>query len=57
MHKGNTPQRLPKCLICLLSQNYRYARIRGFGIVDMDKQEIGDYFPEFFCFERSMQIQ
>ncbi|MEW5676962.1 ribosome small subunit-dependent GTPase A [Flavobacterium enshiense] len=22
--------------------------IRGFGIVDMEKQEIGDYFPEFF---------
>ena len=22
--------------------------IRGFGIVDMDKAEIGDYFPEFF---------
>lgn len=22
--------------------------IRGFGIVDMDKDEIGDYFPEFF---------
>lgn len=22
--------------------------IRGFGIVDMDKYEIGDYFPEFF---------
>lgn len=23
--------------------------IRGFGIVDMEKQEIGDYFPEFFA--------
>ncbi len=23
--------------------------IRGFGIVDMDKEEIGDYFPEFFA--------
>ncbi|MXN91047.1 ribosome small subunit-dependent GTPase A [Flavobacterium sp. Sd200] len=23
--------------------------IRGFGIVDMDKDEIGDYFPEFFA--------
>ena len=22
--------------------------IRGFGIVDMEKEEIGDYFPEFF---------
>jgi ribosome biogenesis GTPase len=22
--------------------------IKGFGIVDMDKEEIGDYFPEFF---------
>lgn len=23
--------------------------IRGFGIVDMEKEEIGDYFPEFFA--------
>ncbi len=23
--------------------------IKGFGIVDMDKEEIGDYFPEFFA--------
>lgn len=23
--------------------------IRGFGVVDMEKQEIGDYFPEFFA--------
>ena len=23
--------------------------IRGFGIVDMEKQEIGDYYPEFFA--------
>ncbi|ETN95016.1 ribosome biogenesis GTPase [Zhouia amylolytica] len=23
--------------------------IRGFGVVDMDKDEIGDYFPEFFA--------
>lgn len=23
--------------------------IRGFGIVDMDKDEVGDYFPEFFA--------
>ena len=22
--------------------------IKGFGIVDMEKEEIGDYFPEFF---------
>ena len=22
--------------------------IRGFGIVEMDKDELGDYFPEFF---------
>jgi len=22
--------------------------IKGFGIVDMDKEEVGDYFPEFF---------
>ena len=22
--------------------------IKGFGVVDMDKEEIGDYFPEFF---------
>ncbi len=23
--------------------------IRGFGIVDMEKEELGDYFPEFFA--------
>lgn len=23
--------------------------IRGFGVVDMEKQEVGDYFPEFFA--------
>jgi ribosome biogenesis GTPase len=23
--------------------------IKGFGIVDMEKEEIGDYFPEFFA--------
>ena len=23
--------------------------IRGFGIVDMEKDELGDYFPEFFA--------
>ncbi len=23
--------------------------IRGFGIVDMEPEEIGDYFPEFFA--------
>ena len=23
--------------------------IKGFGIVDMEKDEIGDYFPEFFA--------
>ena len=23
--------------------------IKGFGVVDMDKEEIGDYFPEFFA--------
>ena len=22
--------------------------IKGFGVVDMDKEEVGDYFPEFF---------
>ena len=23
--------------------------IKGFGVVDMDKEELGDYFPEFFA--------
>ena len=23
--------------------------IKGFGVVDMDKDELGDYFPEFFA--------
>lgn len=27
--------------------------IRGFGIVDMEKQEIGDYFPEFFALKEN----
>jgi ribosome biogenesis GTPase len=22
--------------------------IKGFGVVDMDREEVGDYFPEFF---------
>ncbi|WP_422105915.1 ribosome small subunit-dependent GTPase A [Winogradskyella sp.] len=26
--------------------------IKGFGIVDMDKEELGDYFPEFFALKQ-----
>lgn len=26
--------------------------IKGFGVVDMDKEEIGDYFPEFFALKQ-----
>jgi ribosome biogenesis GTPase len=30
--------------------------IRGFGIVDMDKDEIGDYFPELFKFKEACKF-
>lgn len=30
--------------------------IRGFGIVDMEKQEIGDYFPEFFVLKENCKF-
>ena len=26
--------------------------IKGFGVVDMDKEEVGDYFPEFFALKQ-----
>jgi ribosome biogenesis GTPase len=26
--------------------------IKGFGVVDMDKDELGDYFPEFFALKK-----
>jgi ribosome biogenesis GTPase len=28
--------------------------IKGFGVVDIDKYELGDYFPEFFCLKRRL---
>jgi len=30
--------------------------IRGFGIVEMEKQEIGDYFPEFFALKNQCKF-
>lgn len=30
--------------------------IRGFGIVDMEKDEIGDYFPEFFALKQDCRF-
>ncbi|KIX20831.1 GTPase RsgA [Flavobacterium sp. 316] len=30
--------------------------IRGFGVVDMEKQEIGDYFPEFFALKEGCKF-
>jgi ribosome biogenesis GTPase len=30
--------------------------IRGFGLVDMEKQEIGDYFPEFFALKENCKF-
>lgn len=30
--------------------------IRGFGVVDMEKQEIGDYFPEFFALKEQCKF-
>ena len=31
--------------------------IKGFGVVDMEKEEIGDYFPEFFALKEDCKIQ
>lgn len=30
--------------------------IKGFGVVDMDKEEIGDYFPEFFKLKQNCKF-
>ena len=30
--------------------------IRGFGVVEMDRQEIGDYFPEFFAIKHNCRF-
>ncbi|HEA23022.1 hypothetical protein LCGC14_1295380 [marine sediment metagenome] len=30
--------------------------IKGFGVVDMDKEEIGDYFPEFFLLKEDCKF-
>ncbi|RYZ83302.1 MAG: ribosome small subunit-dependent GTPase A, partial [Proteobacteria bacterium] len=30
--------------------------IRGFGIIDMEKEEIGDYFPEFFALKQDCKF-
>ncbi|MCV6630235.1 MAG: ribosome small subunit-dependent GTPase A, partial [Flavobacteriaceae bacterium] len=30
--------------------------IRGFGIVEMDKEEVGDYFPEFFALKSACKF-
>ena len=30
--------------------------IKGFGVVDMDKEEIGDYFPEFFALKQGCKF-
>ncbi|WP_445456894.1 ribosome small subunit-dependent GTPase A [Flavobacterium sp. HNIBRBA15423] len=30
--------------------------IRGFGVVDMERQEIGDYFPEFFALKEQCKF-
>jgi len=30
--------------------------IKGFGVVDMDKDEIGDYFPEFFALKQDCKF-
>lgn len=30
--------------------------IRGFGIIDMENEEIGDYFPEFFALKQSCKF-
>lgn len=30
--------------------------IKGFGVVDMDKEEVGDYFPEFFALKQDCKF-
>jgi len=30
--------------------------IKGFGVVDMEKEEIGDYFPEFFALKQDCKF-
>lgn len=30
--------------------------IKGFGVVDIDKEELGDYFPEFFALKRDCKF-
>lgn len=30
--------------------------IKGFGVVDMDKEEVGDYFPEFFALKQECKF-
>lgn len=30
--------------------------IKGFGLVDMDKEEVGDYFPEFFALKQECKF-
>jgi len=30
--------------------------IKGFGVVDMDKEEVGDYFPEFFALKKDCKF-
>ena len=30
--------------------------IKGFGVVDMDKEEVGDYFPEFFSLKQDCKF-
>lgn len=30
--------------------------IKGFGVVDMDKEEVGDYFPEFFALKHNCKF-
>ena len=30
--------------------------IKGFGVVDMDKEEVGDYFPEFFALKEECKF-
>jgi ribosome biogenesis GTPase len=30
--------------------------IKGFGVVDMDKEEVGDYFPEFFVLKHNCKF-
>ena len=55
--KVNIQLHLPKCLILRFGAKIiDTPGIKGFGVVDMDKEEVGDYFPEFFALKQDCKF-